>query len=101
MENRKRRTSPSKLRSASLRKVSQSPNMAFWGAFIEPGKPYTLQLHNNKRRVRISQATLGERSGLWKSRSIVQCAIGSRFLSCRSTWCPPCRLLPPFQGNQQ
>ncbi|XP_070052720.1 peptidyl-prolyl cis-trans isomerase FKBP43-like isoform X2 [Nicotiana tomentosiformis] len=54
------------------------PNMAFWGAFIEPGKPYTLRLHNNKRRVRISQATLGERSGLWKSRSIVRCAIGSQ-----------------------
>ncbi|XP_019233076.1 PREDICTED: peptidyl-prolyl cis-trans isomerase FKBP43-like [Nicotiana attenuata] len=53
--------------------------MAFWGAFIEPGKPYTLKLHNNnKRRVRISQATLGERSGLWKSRSIVRCAIGSQ-----------------------
>ncbi|KAM7473080.1 hypothetical protein LguiB_020323 [Lonicera macranthoides] len=53
---------------------------------VKPNEPYILQRddddHGNPKRLRISQAsilaTLADRSGLWTSRSVVRCAVGSK-----------------------
>ncbi|XP_057481733.1 uncharacterized protein LOC130768665 [Actinidia eriantha] len=52
--------------------------MAFWGVLVNPGTPYTLQHDGAPKRLRISQATLGEGSWYSKSRSIVRCSVGSK-----------------------
>ncbi|PSR88449.1 Peptidyl-prolyl cis-trans isomerase [Actinidia chinensis var. chinensis] len=52
--------------------------MAFWGVLVKPGTPYTLQHDGAPKRLRISQATLGEGSWYSKSRSIVRCSVGSK-----------------------
>ncbi|GFS40437.1 hypothetical protein Acr_00g0068520 [Actinidia rufa] len=52
--------------------------MAFWGVLVNPGTPYTLQRDGAPKRLRISQATLGEGSWYSKSRSIVRCSVGSK-----------------------
>ncbi|KAM7473293.1 hypothetical protein LguiB_020536 [Lonicera macranthoides] len=56
------------------------------GVLVKPNEPYILQrdddVHGNPKRLRISQAsilaTLADRSGLWTSRSVVRCAVGSK-----------------------
>ncbi|KAL0347864.1 UNVERIFIED_CONTAM: Peptidyl-prolyl cis-trans isomerase FKBP43 [Sesamum calycinum] len=50
--------------------------MAFWGIEVKPGKPVTHSCEKARRRLRISQATLGISDATKKS--IVQCNVGKR-----------------------
>ncbi|PIN25323.1 FKBP-type peptidyl-prolyl cis-trans isomerase [Handroanthus impetiginosus] len=47
--------------------------MAFWGVEVKPGKPF---VHSCKKRIRITQATVG--SGTATEKCLVQCNIGRR-----------------------
>lgn len=50
--------------------------MAFWGIEVKPGKPVTHSFHNERGRLRISQATLG--IGNAETKSLVQCNVGNK-----------------------
>ncbi|XP_027159279.1 peptidyl-prolyl cis-trans isomerase FKBP43-like [Coffea eugenioides] len=50
--------------------------MAFWGIEVKPGKPVTHSFDKVRRRLRISQATLGIGSAITKS--LVQCNVGNK-----------------------
>ncbi|GER25213.1 peptidyl-prolyl cis-trans isomerase [Striga asiatica] len=50
--------------------------MAFWGVEVKPGKPITHYCEKARGRLRISQATLGNRYATM--RSTVQCNVGRR-----------------------
>ncbi|KAK9269434.1 hypothetical protein L1049_001207 [Liquidambar formosana] len=52
--------------------------MAFWGVLVNRGEPYTLRCNGTPKRLRISQATLADRGGIWVSRSVVRCSVGSK-----------------------
>ncbi|KAL3647436.1 hypothetical protein CASFOL_008404 [Castilleja foliolosa] len=48
--------------------------MAFWGIEVKPGKPYVYHSGDEKARLHISQATLGDGSS--SKKSILQCVVG-------------------------
>ncbi|GFP88301.1 peptidyl-prolyl cis-trans isomerase fkbp53 [Phtheirospermum japonicum] len=50
--------------------------MAFWGIEVKPGKPYIYQFDDERGRLHISQATLGDGSSTKKS--ILQCKVGDK-----------------------
>lgn len=50
--------------------------MAFWGIEVKPGKPVTHSFDKVRRRLRISQATLGIGPAITKS--LVQCNVGNK-----------------------
>ncbi|CAI9104640.1 OLC1v1003352C1 [Oldenlandia corymbosa var. corymbosa] len=50
--------------------------MSFWGIEVKPGKPVTHSFEKVKRRLRISQATLG--IGTAVKTSLVQCNVGNK-----------------------
>lgn len=50
--------------------------MAFWGIEVKPGKPVTHSFDKVRRRLRISQASLGTGSAVTKS--LVQCNVGNK-----------------------
>lgn len=52
--------------------------MAFWGVEVKCGKPVTLNYDGEKRRLRLSQATLGFSSTSPTKKSVVQCNVGDR-----------------------
>ncbi|GAB2284996.1 Peptidyl-prolyl cis-trans isomerase fkbp43 [Dionaea muscipula] len=50
--------------------------MSFWGIEVKPGKPFTHSLGKDRRRLHISQATLG--TGTYTNKSLVQCNVGNK-----------------------
>uniref|UniRef100_A0A5B7BEQ9 peptidylprolyl isomerase n=1 Tax=Davidia involucrata TaxID=16924 RepID=A0A5B7BEQ9_DAVIN len=50
--------------------------MAFWGIEVKPGIPYTHRFDNERGRLHVSQATLGDFSS--EKKSIVQCNVGDK-----------------------
>ncbi|CAH1421962.1 unnamed protein product [Lactuca virosa] len=61
--------------------VPHSPTqMAFWGVYLKPNEPYTLRYDDDAvpKRLRITQATLGDATRNSPARSIVRCSIGDK-----------------------
>ncbi|XP_042757840.2 peptidyl-prolyl cis-trans isomerase FKBP43 [Lactuca sativa] len=55
--------------------------MAFWGVYLKPNEPYTLHYDDDDtvpKRLRITQATLGDATRNSPARSIVRCSIGDK-----------------------
>ncbi|RAL51377.1 hypothetical protein DM860_010879 [Cuscuta australis] len=50
--------------------------MAFWGIKLKPGKPYALELEDDRGRLHVSQATLG--AGSSEKKTTVQCVVGDK-----------------------
>ncbi|KAG9445381.1 hypothetical protein H6P81_016721 [Aristolochia fimbriata] len=48
--------------------------MAFWGVEVKPGKPYVHHYDEERGRLHVSQATLG--NGSSSKKSLVQCSVG-------------------------
>ncbi|GJY39095.1 peptidyl-prolyl cis-trans isomerase FKBP43-like protein [Tanacetum coccineum] len=54
--------------------------MAFWGDYLKPNEPYTLHYHDDvvPKRLRVTQATLGDATRHSPARSIVRCSVGDQ-----------------------
>ncbi|KAI3726606.1 hypothetical protein L1987_66404 [Smallanthus sonchifolius] len=54
--------------------------MAFWGVYLKPNEPYTLHHHDESvpKRLRITQATLGDATRNSPARSVVRCSVGDK-----------------------